>query len=109
MLTPKSQSKNGKLLANVVDENELIVVNGTEKCTGVITRHRKTVNGVEESVIDFFIVCRRFYNMINSLVIDEKRIYCLTKYSSKTGERKNVKESDHNMFILNMNISWTLS
>jgi hypothetical protein len=102
---PKPQSKNGQMLANVVDENDLIVVNGTEKCSGLITRHRTTVNGVEESVIDFFIVCRRFFDMINSLLIDEKRIYCLTKFSSKTGN-KNIKESDHNMFILNMNISW---
>ena len=72
---PKPQSKNGKMLANVVDENDLIVVNGTEKCSGLITRHRTTVNGVEESVIDFFIVCRRFFDMINSLLIDEKRGY----------------------------------
>ena len=102
---PNPQSKNGKMLANVVDENDLIVVNGTEKCSGLITRHRKTVNGLEESVIDFFIVCKRFFDMINSLLIDEKRIYCLTKFSSKTGN-KNIKESDHNMFILNINVSW---
>ena len=103
---PKPQSKNGKLLANVIDENDLIVVNGTDKCTGVITRHRETVNGVEESVIDFFIVCRKFFTLINNLVIDEKRIYCLTKYTNKTGEKKKEKETDHNMFILNMNVCW---
>ena len=105
---PKSQSKNGKLLAKVIDENDLVVVNGTDKCSGLITRHRETINGVEESVIDFFIVCRRFFHIINSLVIDEKRIYCLTKFSTNTGKRS-IKETDHNMFILNMNISWDTS
>ena len=105
---PKPQSKNGKLLANVVDENDLVVVNGTDKCSGLITRHRETINGIEESVIDFFIVCRRFFNHINTLLIDEKRIFCLTKFSNKLG-KKNIKESDHNMFILNMNVSWDTS
>ena len=102
---PKAQSKNGKLLANVIDENDPVVVNGTDKFSGLITRHRKTINGVEESVIDFFIVCRRFFNLVNNLIIDEQRIYCLTKFSGKTGT-KNIKETDHNMFILNMNVSW---
>ena len=105
---PKPQSKNGKLLAKVIDDNDLIVANGTGKCSWLITRQRKTVNGVEESVIDFFIVCRRFFDIINNLVIDEKRIYCLTKFSTNTGKRS-IKETDHNMFILNMNISWNTS
>ena len=101
----KPQSKNGKLLANVVDENGLIVVNGTDKCFGLITRYRKTINSVEESVIDFFIVCRRLFRLVIRLDIDEKRIYSLTKFSSKTGVKSN-KESDHNLLKLNVNTSW---
>ena len=101
----KPMSKNGKLLAQVIDDNDLIVVNGTNKCNGVITRYRKTVNGVEESVIDFFIVCRRFFDLINSLFIDEKRIFPLTKFSSKNG-KKSIKDSDHNTLVLKMNTSW---
>ena len=57
---PKEQSSNGKLLEKVVEDNELVVVNGTDLCEGVITRFRKTINDCEESTIDFFIVCRRF-------------------------------------------------
>ena len=57
---PKEQTKNGKLLEKVIEDNDLIVVNGTDLCEGVITRFRKTINECEESVIDFFIVCRRF-------------------------------------------------
>ena len=98
--------ENGKLLSKVIDENNLIVVNRTNKCFGLITRYRKTVNGVEESVIDFFIVCRRFFNLIIRMDIDEKRIYTLTKFSTKNGDKTN-KESDHNLCILNINNSWT--
>ena len=82
---PKEQSKNGKLLEKVIVDNDLVVVNGTNLCEGLVTRFRKTVNSTEESVIDFFIVCRRFFDMVSSLLIDEKRIYSLTKYASKTG------------------------
>ena len=92
----KPMSKNGRLLAKVIEENDLIVVNGTAKCDGVITRYRKTINGVEESVIDFFIVCRQFFNLVNSLYIDEKRIFPLTKFSTKNG-KKSIKDSDHNI------------
>ena len=72
---PKEQSKNGKLLENVVVDNDLIVVNGTNHCKCVIARLRKTYHNIEESVIDFFIVCRRFFSPIISLEIDEIRIY----------------------------------
>ena len=68
-------------------------MNESDKCFGKITRYRKTINGIEESIIDFLIVCRRFFNLINRLDIDEKRIHCLTKYSNKKGEKR-VKESD---------------
>jgi hypothetical protein len=41
---PNKQSRNGKLLEDVIENNDLIVVNGSTLCEGVITRHRKTVN-----------------------------------------------------------------
>ena len=78
----------------------MIVVNGTDKCFGLITRYRKTINGIEESIIDFLIACRRFFNLINRLDIDEKRIHC---------GNKSVKESDHNLFFLNINTTWDTS
>ena len=105
---PKEQSKNGELLEKVIVENDLIVVNGTDLCKGVITRFRRTIHSTEESVIDFFIVCRRFFEMITSLLIDENRVHSLTKYASKTGV-KNIKESDHNNLIMEINANWNTS
>ena len=102
---PHEQSENGKKLNKLVDENDLIVVNSRELCTGTITRYRKTINGEEKSVLDYFIVCRQFFNLIIKMTIDEERKYCLTKYSTKTGS-KSCKESDHNPLFLEINITW---
>ena len=54
---PKPISENGKVLAGIMEIDELIVANSLQdKCTGVITQEKITVNGVEKSVIDFVIV-----------------------------------------------------
>ena len=82
---PNEQSENGKKLQKFVDENDLIVVNSTELCKGTITRYRKTVNSEEKSVLDYFIVCRQFFNLVLKMTVDEERKHCLTKYSTKTG------------------------
>ena len=100
---PHVQSKNGRILQSVVEENDLVVVNGTEISTGLITRYRKTVNSEEKSIIDFFIVCRRLFLHVVKLEIDEKREHCLTKYSTKSGKQSQ-KESDHNTLILEIDI-----
>ena len=102
---PNEKSENGKKLHKFILENDLIVVNSEELCTGTITRYRKTINSEEKSVLDYFIVCRQFYNMVVKMTVDEERKYCLTKYSTKTGS-KQCKESDHNTLFLELNITW---
>ena len=48
---PKSQSPNGKVLESVINRNGLVVVNSLkQKCSGVITRRRTTIDSTEESV-----------------------------------------------------------
>ena len=103
---PHLQSGNGKLLETVIKENCLIVVNGSNLCTGNITRRRETVHGTEESVIDHFIVCPAMHKMIVGLHIDEERKYSLTKYTSKSGSKTCSKESDHNTLYLEVNQAW---
>ena len=100
---PNEQSNNGKLLEKVIEDNDLIVVNGTDLYEGLISRFRKTINDCEKSVIDFFILCRRFFAVVKSLLIDEKRIYHQTKYASKAGI-KNQKKSDHNNLIMTVDV-----
>ena len=52
---PCEQSKNGKLLLKVIEDNDLIVVNGTDLCKGIVTRYRQTKNSTEKSVLDYFL------------------------------------------------------
>ena len=60
---------------------------------------------IEKSVIDFFIVCQKIYDLILTMNIDEERLYTLTKYASKKGKSKKV-ESDHNILSCKVNIEW---
>ena len=93
---PNETSENGKLFLDFVSRQNLKILNASDKCAGVITRHRVTVNRTEESVIDYIVVCDTFATFLEEMVIDEKRIHVLTKYASKKGNRKKV-QSDHNI------------
>ena len=84
------------MLLEIIDNNGLIVVNGTDLCSGVITGYRKTTIRTEKSVLDFFIVCEKFFTFITKMIVDEARQYPLTKFSTKTG-RKSVKFSECKM------------
>ena len=102
---PKEQTNNGKLLLDVVKENDLTIVNGTNLCEDVITRSRKTVNNTEESVLDYFIVCSNFLKLIKKMKVDEEQIYSLSSYSKRNGDLK-VKKSDHNILYLEIDRKW---
>ena len=53
---PHAQSRNGRVLANILDRHALIVLNGIqEKRVGIITWEKHTSDGVEKSVIDFVV------------------------------------------------------
>ena len=95
-------SANGKLLMSLIERHNLVVINGTDKCTGVITRMRKKGGLVEKSTIDFFIVCQSLFQMVTKMTVDEKRSYVLTKFTRNQGK----VESDHNPMILELNMSW---
>ena len=103
---PKPKSENGKLLENVISENDLIVVNASSICEGTITRYRKTINGEEESVLDHFIVCREMFKIIKRMVIDELGKFSLTKYTNKRGDKTCMKESDHRTIVVELDLNW---
>ena len=102
---PNNISANGQMLMDIVNRNGLIIVNSTSKCFGTITRVRKTSLSEEKSVIDYFIVCQEFYDLISSMEIDEGRKYVLTKYSTRKGIQQ-IRESDHNVLFCYLNIKW---
>ena len=102
---PHEISSNGKILFDMLKRQDLIVVNSTEKCSGVITRIKNTIRGLEESAIDYFVVCRLLFEKVSKMTIDEDRNHVLTrfyKYKTKTS----TVESDHNLLFLELHIKW---
>ena len=59
---PKMQNQNGKYFEKFLQQNDcLTVVNALPLCDGNITRRRYTKNGVQESILDYFVVCDKCY------------------------------------------------
>ena len=65
-----------------------------------------TVNGLEESILDYFIVCQEMFSYLSSMVIDEARTFVLTKYAKIRGKTV-VTQSDHNPLICQFNYLWS--
>ena len=77
---PNVMSNNGLIFLNLVKRHNLTVANASDKCNGTITRHRSTINNVEEAVLDYFVFCESMGPFSNSLLIDEKRLHVLKKF-----------------------------
>ena len=103
---PHDISENGKLMAEIISRQHLIVVNATEKCQGVITRYKKTINGEEKSVIDYFIVCQELFQNVVKMNIDEERQYTLSRFY-KYKSKSSVVKSDHNLMTLTLSFKWS--
>ena len=103
---PHQQNQNGKLFQEFLARNtHLSVVNSLQECEGLITRSRKTVKGLEESVIDFFIICDIVRPFLCKMKIDEKKINGLTNFHPAKMGRK-VIESDHNPMIMELDLTY---
>ena len=101
---PDEMSHNGKQLWNIIERHCLEVVNSSDKCQGLITRHREKVTGIEQSIIDFIIISRNMVQYVEKMEIDDSRVKVLTKFVSKKGTKKIVK-SDHNILSCQFNIN----
>ena len=53
------QNQNGKLFDKFVKNNNLVIVNTLPICKGLVTRSRIMLSKVEESTVDFFVVCNK--------------------------------------------------
>ena len=101
---PHRQSENGKLLWEIICRNELIVVNGMlEKCKGLVTRRRETVNGIEQSIIDHVLISNGLKDDIELIDIDECGHRAITNLGNKNllGNR-----SDHNVLVTTFKLKW---
>ena len=95
---PHQISPNGKLLAAIIERHALVVANGSERCSGLITRQRTTKYRIERSCIDVLLFSSDLKNRFKSLVIDEQRKHVLTR-TKQTKNGPVIKESDHNVLL----------
>ena len=92
---PRPQNRNGKLFQAFLSRNShLTVVNSLPICEGLITRRRVKDGVLEESVLDFFLVCNLVLPHITRMVVDEKKKHILTNYQAVRYGGKAV-DSDH--------------
>ena len=101
---PNEISDNGRLLVDIIKRENLVLVNSSPLCSGVITRQRVTQTNAERSVLDYIIVCEQLEQFLEMMVIDEDRNFPLTKYASKKGVRK-IVQSDQNTLYAKFSIS----
>ena len=66
---PRPQNRNGKLFQEFLNRHpHLTVVNTLPQCKGLITRSRLCKGVLEESVLDFFVVCHRVLPFVTKMV-----------------------------------------
>ena len=92
---PRPQNKNGQLFQEFLTRNsELTIVNSLPQCTGLITRRRLKDGVVEESILDFFVVCSLVLPYVSHMVIDERKEHVLTNFSAAKMHGKAI-DTDH--------------
>ena len=65
-------------------------------CQGAVTRHRVTKEKVEQSILDYMLTCDKLGLFLEEMLIDDKRNFSLTKYTTTKGVKK-IVQSDHNI------------
>ena len=103
---PNEMSHNGRMLLDMVNRQNLIIGNLSNKCKGNITRYRKTVNSEEKSILDYLIFCDKVEQYFNTMLVDEKRMHVLKKYVTTRGV-KQFTYSDHNTIYAEFSIRYT--
>ena len=63
-------SKYGKIMLKTITDEDLVILNASEKCEATWTR----IEGDKKSVIDYILVSKEDKNYLNKMTIDEKKI-----------------------------------
>ena len=81
-----------------------LVISLKEKCEGLITRKRTTIDGVEESVINCVIFSSDLISDLPKQVINEKRHHALSKIVKIKPPK--IMKSDHNVMLSLFKLTW---
>ena len=82
----------------------MTVVNSLDICEGLITRVRNKNGKLEQSVIDFFVVCRKVLPYVKKMIIDEKKEFILTNYERARLNGKSI-DTDHFTQYIDLDIA----
>ena len=96
---PHKMSNNGKVLLDIIERQNLIVTNSLDICKGKITRERIFENKIEQSIIDYILVCEELAKNIEEVTIDDERIHVLSRHT-----KTKTITSDHNILQCKFNI-----
>ena len=101
---PRPQNRNGRLFKEFLNRHpHLSIVNALPVCEGLITRRRVRDGKLEESVLDFFVICSRMLPYLTKMVVDVSNNYILTNYQQVKRSGKAV-DSDHATEYMDMDI-----
>jgi hypothetical protein len=101
---PHPISENGKLLANMIERQELSIINNVCK-GGPITRKRLVEGKEEASCIDFILTSQDLAKNLSQAFIDKEQLFSLMKLSTTKGI-PSVKRSDHYSMVAEFDIHW---
>ena len=98
-------SENGRFLLNLVQRQNLVIFNELPICKGQVTRHRITKNNEEKATLEYIVGCDKISTFVENVMIDEERLFTLTKYSTTKGMIKKCL-SDHNILFTSFDLSY---
>ena len=75
-------------------------MNALDLCDGAITRIRHTKEHIEESIIDFFVVCDLILPVVTKMTIDSKGELAMTRFKGRVGS------TDHKMLKLEIDLTF---
>ena len=92
------ESGNGRLLCELVKEQELDIINFSAQCEGKWTHVIRTTEA--KSCLDYVITSKSFSKSVKSMLIDEDCVICPFSVKKKKGKCEEKVFSDHNSIIL---------
>ena len=98
-------TENGRLMLDVIERQNLVILNKLPICKGQITRHRITKNKEEKAILDYTLTCNELSYFVENMMIDEGRLFTLTKYVTTKGIKSECK-SDHNPLFSSFNLTY---
>ena len=103
--TLSSKSSNGDLLLDVINEHELEVLNYNLSCTGKWTRVQNVCGEEIKSVLDYCITNTQLANSMESMLIDEEKVFCPFRIIKPKKGEIHQQYSDHNALLVKFNIT----